>query len=375
MTSIEKKAAFLLLAIILLCFCMVTLGGYVRLSGSGYAIPEWPVFTIDRIKQPDGTEKVVRTVIPPHDTEGWEHLKATYIKDVPKDEGIALGTFKRMFWIEWSHRATGGLISFSYLAFLILVVASPTLRQRIGRIVGGGMALLLGIIVLGGVLVRTQLHAASLGYHLLAAFFFISLLVWLLMRLLHPPLSREEKLAMGANPLLGLAVAILGLVVLQIFSGGLMAGSMAGFMLNTWPKMGDYIVPPDMWADGGIFHNMIENKVVIQFTHRWFAFAVGIAVLFLVLRCSTLELGKAGRWAVRASLFTVVLQIVTGILTLLMGVHLHLALTHQFLGLVLMLNLLVIVYEAKHHKVLSEETVAEREAAAEKAGAGALQNA
>ena len=375
MTSIEKKAAGLLLFIIMLCFCMVTLGGFVRLSGSGYAIPEWPVFTTDYVQQSDGTEKPVKTVIPPFNNEGWEHLLKTYLHDVPTDEGIALATFKHMFWIEWSHRATGGLISISYLSFLVLIVASRTLRQKIGGIVGGGMALLFCIIVLGGIVVKTQLHAASLSYHLLAAFSFISLLVWVLMRLVHPPLSPEEKLAMGRNPLFGLALAIFGLVALQIFSGGLMAGSKAGFQMNTWPLMGDNLVPPHMWEDGGLFHNISENKVVIQLTHRWFAFVVGVSVLFLVLRSATLDIGKVGRWAIRSSMFVVVLQILMGILTLLLGVRTHMALTHQFLGLVLMLNLLVIVYEAKHHKVLSEESVAERDAAAEKAGAGALQNA
>jgi cytochrome c oxidase assembly protein subunit 15 len=144
-------------------------------------------------------------------------------------------------------------------------------------------------------------------------------------------------------------------VVVQIFSGGLMAGSMAGFMWQSWPLMGDYLVPPGLMAENmGFIRNFVENKVMIQFFHRWFAFATLAVVLVLVARAMTVRVSPVARWALRAVASVTVLQIIVGIVTLLTGVQTHAALTHQAIGLVLMLNVLVVVYETAGHPVVAE---------------------
>lgn len=365
----EKLVAGLLATLLVLVFGIVALGGYVRLSGSGLAIPEWPRFTVEiRVDPATGQETKVKSVFPPTTERGWEILQATFVREIPGYEGgIALNEFKRMFWIEWGHRGLAKLIGVVYLVLLGAVLAFPATRKRFGWAAFGGLLLLVSQAVIGGLVVLTHLRAVKVALHLSVAFIFGSLLLWMLLLIVRPPASAEER--KGPNPLLKWALGAYLIVLFQIFSGGLMAGSKAGYMMNTWPMMGDQWIAPGMWTAGeGLFKNFTENVVMIQVFHRWFAFAALGAVLLVVFRALTLEVSRVARWGLRAIPAVVVLQIIIGIVTLLTGVHQHIALTHQVFGLVVLLTVLLVVYEAKYQPVIAEEALAEaaeRQAAVE----------
>lgn len=366
MTRGEKTVAGLLAVLLGMCFIIVVLGGYVRLTHSGLSIPEWPFFTLEKIEQADGTIVQRQALFPPSEESEWETLRTTFLTDVPPDSvgyvaGVSMADFKRMFWIEWSHRGTAKAIGLVYLFFLAAVFIVPEVRRRMWGKAAAGLVLLVSQAVIGALVVFVHLRAEKIALHLIVAFLFTSLLVWMLMMLLRPAVPAAEK-PKGPNPILGTAIAVYVIALIQIFSGGLVAGSMAGFQWNTWPMMGDYWIPPNMMIeDWGLMRNMLENKVVIQFTHRWFAFAVVVAVLYLILRSLTIKVSAPARWALRSVFAIVVLQVILGILTLLMGVQTHLALTHQLVGLILLLNLLVVVYETATQPVLGEEALAELE--------------
>lgn len=365
----EKVVSGFLVTLLIMCFVMVTLGGYVRLSGSGLSIPEWPFFTIEEKVLPSGEVEKVRSVFPPMSEEGWELLRSTFVAKVPGDwEGIAMGEFKRMFWIEWSHRGLAKIIGLVYLAFMGAVMYFPETR-RFRNKAFLGLGVLVTQAVLGGIVVLFHLAAIKVALHLLAAFIFTSLLLWVLMELYHPPIDRGER--NPRNPVFVWSAVVLLLVAFQIFSGGLMAGSLAGFQMNTWPKMGEVYVPAGMFPEGmGFYENFTENVVMIQFFHRWYAFVLVLAILALVFRCMTVEVSKTARWGLRALFGIVVFQIILGIVTLLTGVHTHVALTHQLVGLILMLNCVLVTYEARTQKVLMEEALAERAEARNQASEG-----
>lgn len=371
----EKIVAWFLGILLGMCFVIVTLGGYVRLSGSGLAIPEWPFFTIAINEMPDGRIVKEQTLWPPTSEQGWLTLKDTFKRDVPGNwENLSVGAFKRMFWIEWGHRAVAKAIGLVYLIFLGLALWFPETRKKIGWLAGISFFVLISQALLGAVVVFFHLKAIKVALHLITAFFFTSLLLWMLMKLIRPA-APEDQLK-GKNPMLKLAVGTYLIVAFQIFSGGLMAGSLAGFQMNTWPLMGDYWVPPNMMVEGESFWwNFTENKVFIQFFHRWFAFATVIVLAFLVMRSLTVQVSRVARWGLRAVLAIVVLQTILGILTLVMGVHTHLALTHQSVGLILLLNVLLVVYETKTQPVLAEEALADLEEQQALTGAEAKANA
>lgn len=354
-------ASGFLVALLLMCFAIVTLGGWVRLTGSGMSIPEWPFFTIELRELPSGEVERVRSIFPPRTDEGWETLRATFVELVPGFEsGIGLEPFKYMFWIEWSHRLVAKLIGLVYLGMLGVVLAFRETRRTVGPQAVGGFFLLISQAFIGGLVVWLHLPAVKVALHLIVAFLFTSLLLWMLLKLIHAPAPREER--KGPNPILPAAIVVYLVVLFQIFSGGLMAGSHAGFQMNTWPKMGDYWVPPALFMEGmGFFRNFTENTVMIQFFHRWFAFAAVIAVLYLVFRSVTVKVSQPARWALRATAAVVVLQTILGVLTLMLGVRTDLALIHQSVGLVLLLCLMVAIYETAAHPVFDEAALLAQE--------------
>lgn len=375
MNKQEKAAAGLLGTLIVLCFIMVTIGGYVRLTGSGLSIPEWPVFTIEETVRADGSIQKVRAVIPPRTEEGWMKVRETFVKKIPgADEGISLSAFQRMFWIEWTHRAFASLIMLVYLAFMFVALRNADLRPRIGKLAVGGFFLLISQAVIGGIIVFLHLVAVKVAIHLVIAFLFTSLLLWALLKVVQPPVEASQR--SWSNSVSVWALAVYAIIVFQIFSGGLMAASHAGYQMNTWPKMGDFWVPPGMHAEGmGLFRNFVENTIMIQFFHRWFAILTAVAILLFVFRCMTVRVTPAARWALRALFAVVVLQITLGVLTLLTGVQPHLALTHQSVGLLLMLVQWFIVYQVAMQPVLTEERLVEEAEARENARKGVPANA
>ena len=356
----EKVVTVFLITLLVMCVAMVTLGGYVRLSGSGLSIPEWPFFTIEENVTASGEVEKVKTVFPPSAEDGWRTLRETFVAKVPGDwAGIAMEEFKRMFWIEWSHRGLAKLIGVVYLAFMGAVFWFPETRGKLGKLAIGGLVVLVGQAGLGGVVVLFHLEALKVSLHLMAAFIFTSLLFWMMMMLIHKPAPKEQL--GGGRSIAIWAAVVTALVAFQIFSGGLMAGSLAGFQINTWPKMGEVWVPQNLMMPGmGFFENFTENQLMIQFFHRWFAFIAAIALVFFVFRCLTVKVSPAARWGLRALLGLVAFQILLGIYTLLTGVHTHLALTHQAVGLFLLLNCVLILYETTNQPVLAEEALAEQ---------------
>jgi cytochrome c oxidase assembly protein subunit 15 len=367
----QRAAIWFLYSLIFLCFAIVTLGGWVRLSGSGMAIPEWPFFTVSQTLDGDGNVvSSSRSVFPPTTEQGWVILKEIFVRDVPGfEEGIAMKEFKRMFWIEWGHRGVAKFIGLVYLGFLTVVFLYPAVRRQIGGLAVFGLGLLILQATLGGFVVWFHLLPIKVSLHLVNAFLFTSVLCWALMKLLRPATVEATPKA-GKNPILPLAIAVYVICVVQLFSGGIMAGSKAGYTMNSWPTMNDAWVPPGLWAAGeGLYANFTANIIFIQFFHRWFAFVVAAAVFYLALRAATVEVSRVGRWALRFAPMIVILQIILGIFTLLTGVHTHLALTHQSIGLVLLLSVLVVVYETANHPVVAEEALAEREEAEQAARA------
>jgi cytochrome c oxidase assembly protein subunit 15 len=77
---------------------------------------------------------------------------------------------------------------------------------------------------------------------------------------------------------------------------------------------------------------MVDNPIVVQFIHRWLAFAVAAAALLLAGRAW----GRGVRRSAGALAVLVGMQIVLGIATLLSGVEIHIAVAHQAVAVLLL---------------------------------------
>ena len=128
-----------LLMVAFMVFAMIVLGGATRVTGSGLSIMEWAP---------------IRGVLPPVTEAEWQRLFHLY-EHIPQyallNEGFGLAGFKRIFWLEWTHRLWGRLIGLAFLGPLVWFWArgaiEPRLRPRLVLLfVLGGLQGAVGLV-------------------------------------------------------------------------------------------------------------------------------------------------------------------------------------------------------------------------------------
>jgi len=308
-----------LYAVAALVLAMVLVGGATRLTESGLSITEW---------------KPVVGALPPLDAAQWQSEFEKY-QAIPQyrelNRGMSLDQFKTIYWWEWTHRLLGRLIGAAFLLpflwFLWRGCVTPSLRPRLWFIFGLGA--LQGVVgwwmVASGLADRVEVSQYRLATHLILACAIYVALVWTARRL------SEETTAPAPARIKAGAVALLALVLAQIYLGALVAGLRAGYLYNTWPLIDGAFVPDGarLFFDTPLWRNLFENTLTVQFDHRMLAYAIFVGALLHALDAA--RTAKAGR--VRGGAFVLLaalaLQVALGILTLVWRVPLFVALLHQ----------------------------------------------
>ncbi len=325
--AIRRRAIRLwLLAVAALIFAMVLVGGATRLTESGLSITEW---------QP------VSGAIPPLSQAAWNAEFDKY-KAIPQyqilNRGMTLGEFKAIFWWEWTHRLLGRVIGAAFLLpflwFLWRGWVEPGMRGRLWAIFGlGAFQGAVGWwMVASGLAGRTEVSQYRLAFHLTLACLIYVAILWAAERLSQRrPLALPPRLRVGA-------VALVVLVLVQIYLGALTAGLRAGLVYNTWPQIDGAFIPDAarLFFNQPLWRNFFENTLTVQFDHRMMAYTVLIVALlhaFDALRARAS--GAAATGAVVLAL-AVTLQAMLGILTLLHQVPIGLGLAHQGMALVVL---------------------------------------
>ncbi|MBW6529342.1 COX15/CtaA family protein [Sphingomonas sp. RRHST34] len=298
-----------------LIVAMVVVGGVTRLTESGLSITEW---------------KPISGVIPPLTTAQWQAEFANYQR-IPEyqqlNRGMTLDGFKAIFFWEYAHRLLGRVIGLAFALPLLWFAVKRQVPRGYGWRLGALLALggLQGAIgwwmVASGLSVRTDVSHVRLAVHLGTALFILSGIVWTardLVALSDNPLARPAPLR--AMPALALA-----LLAVQIVFGAFTAGLDAGYAFASWPLMGDALFPASTPMVAPAWRNAVDNPIVVQFIHRWFAFVAAAGLLLLTHRARQV---RAHRAAAAVALL-VATQIALGIATLLSGVDLPIAVAHQ----------------------------------------------
>ena len=301
---------------------MVVVGGITRLTESGLSMVRW---------------EPISGAVPPTSPEAWAAEFEAY-KESPEyqkiNRGMSLGEFKNIYFWEYLHRLLGRFIGLAFalpLAWFAWKRAIPRgYGWRLTALLGlGGLQGLVGWwMVASGLVDRPEVSHIRLATHLLLALFIFSALIWTaldLRRLARDPASRPAGLTVAA----AWALSILGL---QLMFGAYVAGLDAGFAYNSWPRMGDEWFPSGTPMLQPFITNFVDNPIVVQFVHRWLAWAVAAAALLLSARA------WAGGFQLRAGalIAAVTLQILLGIATLLTGVELWIAVAHQAMAALLL---------------------------------------
>jgi cytochrome c oxidase assembly protein subunit 15 len=288
--------------------------------------------------------------IPPLTNDKWIDYFELY-KTIPEfseqNFNMTLNEFKVIFWWEWGHRQLGRLIGLSVL--LPLIFFSINYGLRILR--NYGLIFLLvcfqGFIgwymVSSGLIDRVDVSHYRLSLHLVTAFIILSVIFWKFLKLTE---IQARYISININ----LIKFFLTLLFLQLIIGAFVSGMDAGKVYNTWPLMGSSYFPDDSQFIEFLNVNIFDNPSIVQFIHRNLAYlilGIYIYILFYVIKdCN--EVFRKPMFIIGFSLF---LQVVLGILTLLSGVKIFYASLHQINSILIILSTLYFLYLSNYRKI------------------------
>ncbi|MGN6848276.1 MAG: COX15/CtaA family protein, partial [Sphingomicrobium sp.] len=196
-------------------------------------------------------------------------------------------------------------------------------------ILGGLQGAVGWFMVMSGLEGRTEVSPYRLSAHLLFALFLMSALIWTALDL--RVLSRQPD----ARParLTGWGIFALAILFIQLMLGAWVAGFRAGYVSNTWPAMGGHFVPEGIDWSRGVIYAMTHDLYLLHFMHRWWAWVV-VAVLVLFARqVRKVEGARPASIAIHSAFGT---QVILGVLTVLSGIAIWLAVLHQATGALLL---------------------------------------
>ena len=359
-----------------LVFGIVILGGLTRLTESGLSITEW---------------KPVTGALPPMSQADWEEEFRKY-RESPEykqlNAGMSLDDFKFIFFMEWFHRLWGRAIGVVFVLPAIYFMATKKTSSQVNKrlIALGSLLALQGFIgwwMVESGLDQKQLDARrskpTVSQYRLTTHLATACLLYLGMLTTGFDILRENKWFKNPGEALKVfgkldnpavrsvrlfAAAMLVCSFVTALSGGMVAGLDAGFIYNTWPKMGDRWMPTrrelmdpafarkedksDLW-----WRNVLENPTTVQLVHRDFAYLtfLGIFALHMLGIKRKAFVPSNAQWSMRALMGLVTLQITLGVFTLLTVVQTHVAATHQAGALAVLTSALILVNQMKRPRV------------------------
>lgn len=339
----SKPVATWLLIGVGMIIIQILLGGITRLTGSGLSITEWNVVT--------GT-------LPPLNQHQWI-LEFEKYKQTPQFRFLnfefSLSDFKFIFFWEWFHRFWARLMGIVFaIPFLFFLIQKRFRAEMIKPLI---ILFLLGALqgAMGWIMVASGLDGDAiyvkptrLALHFIFAMGLLCYTLWFALQLLVP---KEQRII--HRPLNKFTWWIIGVLIVQLVYGGLMAGHKAATAAATWPDINGSFIPENMFRS---MESLLENKINIHFIHRMLAYLLMILILFWTksaLKIKTGSLFIKTRWL---PLTFIVLQLVLGIFSVLTsikiipnhwGVFEWMAQLHQLIAMLFLLSLIWMAYLLK----------------------------
>ncbi|HET7116558.1 MAG TPA: COX15/CtaA family protein, partial [Hanamia sp.] len=261
--SNKNVAKWLYLGVFMLVI-QIVLGGITRLTESGLSITEWNPIT---------------GALPPLNLAQWQSefakYKGTYqFKDV--NANFTLSDFKFIFFWEWLHRTWARLMGIVFLVgFFYFLIKKQFNKDMIIPFI---ILFLLGMVqgAIGWIMVESGLMPKRLFVdHIKLATHFMTALVLLCYTLWFAlSISVPSRMKMVNKPLLKLTWAIIIILFFQLIYGAFMAGLHAATAAPTWPTINGQWIPDTMYRLSPGWKNFIDNKIMVQFIHRGFAYTL-----------------------------------------------------------------------------------------------------
>ena len=299
---------------------LVVFGGFVRLTRSGLSITQW---------------NPVSGALPPLTGQAWQEEFARY-QQTPEfkliNSNMTLDAYKTIFWVEWIHRFVARIAGFVFaIPFFVFFFKKTIPWKEIGLYILLGF-LFVSQAILGWYMVASGLedepHVSHylLAGHLLLALTLIGISLWTAFGHMYGFPARRTKWSRSAR----LVLAGLAVLLVQICYGAFTSGLKAGYISNTWPLMLGRLIPAGLLDQiQPPLMNLIAAPLTVVFIHRWFAFVGLIIAILLYWLIQKQPVSKDIKSALNLILTLVITQIVLGILIVLSGVQIAIALLHQ----------------------------------------------
>ena len=315
--NINLKLSIWLFALCLMIVAMIFIGGVTRLTGSGLSMVEWRPFL---------------GFLPPLTETEWTRVFELY-KLSPEFKQInswmEISDFKFIFFWEYFHRVWGRLIGLFILIPFLYFIVTKKLKYKI--LFRSSIILCLVCVqgLIGWWMVKSGLNEIAtvsqyrLSVHLSMAFIILGISFWTALDLFEG--APKNLKSYDIIPLL--------FISLTIIAGTFVSGMDAGLVYNTFPYMGDGIIPIEYGNLG--FIDPFENPVTAQFHHRLLA---SITLIIIIIYSIHYIISNPINLRILLLLFAIICQFIIGIFTLLYSVPITLGAMHQFGGVLLFLS-------------------------------------
>ena len=299
----------------ILCFGVVVLGGYTRLSDSGLGCPDWPGC--------------------------FGHVAPT-----GSAEHYATDADVRKAWVEMIHRYAASTLGLLIVAITVLSILA---RRERGVSVLFALVLLALVIaqgLLGMLTVTWLLKPLIVTGHLIGGLTTFALLMWLWLSMHARARPVDGFSVLAGNRLVEsghrarlFATLALGALAVQVALGGWTSSNYAAVACPDVPKCQDQWLPDASYQDafvlwrglginyaGGVLDH--PARVAIHFTHRVGAIIATLLLLSAVLLAFR-GLGPQPRWAAVAVLAALILQLTIAYFMVKRAFPLELAAAHN----------------------------------------------
>ena len=311
--KINNQLSIWLISMFIIISIMIVVGGLTRLTDSGLSITEWQLFS---------------GLLPPLNQNDWI-LYFNLYKEIPEFKlqnfNMTLQEFKVIFWWEWAHRFLGRLIGLCYLIPLIYF----SFKVKISKILDLYFIFFLicfqGFIgwymVSSGLVDRVDVSHFRLSIHLLIAFLILSLIFWNYLKF-----QNYKYISDGINSIIPFIFLVL--ILTQIVIGAFVSGMDAGKIYNSWPLMGGTYFPNDNKIENLFKLSAFSDPSLVQFIHRNLAYVIGFFYLLIFFKVYKNKINKLYK-SVNILGFFIILQIILGIFTIILGAQIYIAAVHQ----------------------------------------------
>lgn len=332
-----RPVAIWLLIGVFMIMVQVLLGGITRLTGSGLSITDWAP---------------IMGAIPPLNHHDWLDAFQKY-QQTPQyqliNSDFTISNFKFIFFWEWFHRFWARLLGVVFIIpFIIFLIQKRFTRGMIKPMIIlfllGGLQGLVGWIMvksgLGGD--NTSVNHFKLTIHFISAMVLFCYTLWFALMVL---IKNEQKTL--APRLRKFTILILVILTIQLIYGGFMAGLHAALAAHTWPDINGMAIPSGMFRLNPDLINLTNNSITVQFIHRGLAYLLIILLFIWWQRARKTADNKLLRSLCWLPIAIVLLQVLLGVLTVLnspIRIPIDFAVTHQFVGMLLLGVLFIMLY-------------------------------